>query len=116
MDVILSMLTEETLPNVQWKNEYCVGVVLASEGYPQDPQLGYPLKSVAMDDVKNMVFYAGVAEKDGQLVSNGGRILVATGNGATFTEAKANAYALMDQLSTEGTFFRKDIGHRFQLD
>lgn len=113
VDVILSMLTEDALPEVQWKNEYCVGVVLASEGYPQDPKLGYPLKTVAIDDVKNMIFYAGVAEKDGQLVSNGGRILVATGNGATFTEAKANAYALLDQISTEGTFFRKDIGHRF---
>ncbi len=114
VDVILTMLTEESLPEVKWKDEYCVGVVLASEGYPQDPKLGYPLKNVETDGVTNMVFNAGVAEKDGQLVSNGGRILVATGFAKTFKEAKDNAYALMDKLSTEGTFFRKDIGHRFK--
>ncbi len=114
VDVILTMLTEDKLPEVQWKDEYCVGVVLASEGYPQDPKLGYPLKNVEVDGVTNMIFNAGVAEKDGQLVSNGGRILVATGSAKTFKEAKDNAYALMDKLSTEGTFFRKDIGHRFK--
>ena len=114
VDVILTMLTEDQIPTVEWKNEYCVGVVLASEGYPQDPKLGYPLKNVKADGVNNMIFNAGVTEKDGQIVSNGGRILVVTGSAPTFKEAKANAYAMMDQVSTEGTFFRKDIGHRFK--
>lgn len=114
VDVILTMLTEDSLPEVKWKDEYCVGVVLASEGYPQDPKLGYPLKNVKTDGVMNMIFNAGVAEKDGQLVSNGGRILVAMGSAKTFKEAKDNAYSLMNKLETEGTFFRTDIGHRFK--
>lgn len=112
VEVIFSMLKDKTPPKVTWKDGYCVGIVLASEGYPDAPKLGYPLKS-ANTDANHMIFNAGVAEKDGKLVSNGGRILVATGLGKIFMDAKENAYSLMKEIATEGTFYRKDIGHRF---
>ncbi|MBS7837584.1 phosphoribosylamine--glycine ligase [Wohlfahrtiimonas chitiniclastica] len=114
VDVILTMLSDNPVPSVAWQSGYCVGVVLASKGYPEQPETGYPLKTVAVDESINMIFNAGVAEKAGQLVSNGGRILVATGLGETFDEAKAHAYALMKAIETEGTFYRTDIGHRFK--
>ena len=55
---------------------------------------------------------AGTARQDGQLVASGGRVLAATGRGATLAEAHRRAYALADAIDWPGGFYRRDIGWR----
>lgn len=90
----------------RWSDEACLGVVLASDGYP-----GSYKKGVALDfDGCGKVYHMGTAIKDGQLVTAGGRVAMVTGKGKTLEEAAANAYADVRKAATEGLFFRSDIG------
>lgn len=90
----------------KWSEDACLGVVLASEGYP-----GSYRKGVALDfDGCRKVYHMGTAVKDGKLVSAGGRVAMVTGKGKTLEEAAANAYADVDKAATEGLFYRHDIG------
>jgi len=58
------------------------------------------------------VFHAGTAEKDGQVVTSGGRVLCATALGNTVTEAQQKAYQLVKEISWDGMFHRNDIAYR----
>jgi phosphoribosylamine--glycine ligase len=59
-----------------------------------------------------MVFHAGTARRDGQIIASGGRVLNVTARGATLAEARARAYALVDRIDWPGGFCRRDIGWR----
>jgi phosphoribosylamine---glycine ligase len=59
-----------------------------------------------------MVFHAGTAARDGQIIATGGRVLNVTARGATLAEARAEAYALVDGIDWPGGFCRRDIGWR----
>jgi phosphoribosylamine--glycine ligase len=59
-----------------------------------------------------MVFHAGTAERDGQIIAAGGRVLNVTARGATLAEARAEAYAMVDRIGWPGGFCRRDIGWR----
>ncbi len=91
-----------------------MGVVLAAAGYPGTYPKGdvITLPSLSEETASAKVFHAGTAEKDGAIVTNGGRVLCATALGNSVTEAQANAYALVDKVSWQGMFYRKDIGYR----
>ena len=112
VEIIHNLLTDQVLPEIKWANKYAIGVVLASEGYPDAPQTGYPLNTASFNNEDELVFYAGVKEKEGQLVSDGGRILLNVAIADTFKEAYNKAYANMKALSVPHTFFRTDIGHK----
>ena len=64
------------------------------------------------DSNEAKVFHAGTAEKEGEVVTAGGRVLCATALGATVSEAQQKAYALADKISWKGMFMRRDIGYR----
>ncbi len=91
-----------------------MGVVLAAAGYPGSYPKGdvITLPSLSEESDSAKVFHAGTAEKDGAIVTNGGRVLCATALGNSVTEAQANAYALVEKVSWQGMFYRKDIGYR----
>ena len=59
-----------------------------------------------------MVFHAGTEFKDGNIVTNGGRVLNVTSTGNSLKEAQQNIYAEIDKIKFEGSFYRKDIGYR----
>jgi phosphoribosylamine--glycine ligase len=85
-------------------------VVMAANGYPGTPQKG---GAVGLDKVSGAkVFQAGTAEKDGQLVASGGRVLNVTARGATVTDAQQAAYAAVDVIDFPTGFCRRDIGWR----
>jgi phosphoribosylamine--glycine ligase len=90
-----------------------VCVVLASEGYPAAPRTGDPIEgldpsgAVAGEGV--VVFHAGVAERDGALVTAGGRVLDVVAAGATITEARERAYAAVEGITWPGRHHRTDI-------
>lgn len=95
----------------EWDPRPAVGVVLAAGGYPGDYGKGDVIHG--LDDVTGAkVFHAGTAEKDGNVVTNGGRVLCVTALGDSVTEAQANAYAAVKQINWNGVYHRNDIGHR----
>ena len=97
----------------QWDERASLGVVLAAGGYPENYRKGdviTGLPTEAFEDAK--VFHAGTAEKDGQIVTSGGRVLCVVGLGETVKAAQSRAYALVDQIHWEGMYCRRDIGYR----
>ncbi len=97
----------------RWDERTALGVVLAAGGYPGSYGKGFVINGLteaALLDGK--VFHAGTAEKEGQIVTAGGRVLCACALGETVREAQAEAYALVKPIGWEGVYFRTDIGHR----
>jgi phosphoribosylamine---glycine ligase len=85
-------------------------VVMAANGYPGTPDKG---GTISLDKAAGAkVFHAGTAEKDGQLIANGGRVLNVTATGASVTEAQKVAYAAVDAIDFPTGFCRGDIGWR----
>ncbi len=99
---------------VNWADDHALTVVLAANGYPGAYAKGSVIGGLDAlpEDSAHMVFHAGTARQDGQLVASGGRVLAATGRGATLAEAHRRAYALADAIDWPGGFYRRDIGWR----
>lgn len=112
IEIIYNFLTAKPIPEMKWSKKFAIGVVLASEGYPEAPQTGYPLNTPRFNDDDALIFYAGVKEVDGTLVSDGGRILLNVAIANDFKTAFDKAYRNMQQLDVPHTFFRSDIGHK----
>ena len=98
--------------NFAWKNGYQVAPVVVSGGYPN----AYPKgKEITLDSAKinstgAKIFIAGAVEKEGKLVTSGGRVLACSAFGSTFDAAWKNAYAAIEGVHFEGAFHRNDIG------
>ena len=87
-----------------------VTVVLAAEGYPEGRDAGSPIDGVEDAEAEGaLVFHAGTAVRDGQLVTSGGRILNVTGHGDTLDDARAKAYEACERISFQGARYRRDI-------
>ena len=95
---------------VEWKDGAACCVVVASGGYPVSYKKGYPI--TLPDEIAPDVFVAGAAEKDGQLVTSGGRVLGVTATGKDLDAAIREAYRKTAQVKFENAFYRKDIGAR----
>lgn len=96
-----------------WDSRASVGVVLAAGGYPDAYNKGDVISGLPSDSsLEAKVFHAGTASKDGNVVTNGGRVLCATALGNSVSEAQQNAYKLAEQISWNGMFYRKDIAYR----
>ena len=102
----------DELPEMSWKNEYSVCVVLASKGYPQS----YPKDDqiTGFDEIpsNSFVFHAGTKKQDGKILSNGGRVLGVTALGTTLQSAIDNAYASCKKIHWDNKFQRNDIGKK----
>ncbi len=97
----------------QWDARPSLGVVIAAGGYPSDYAKGAVISGLeAAAALPGKVFHAGTTEKDGAVVTSGGRVLCATALGNSVSEAQQNAYALCREISWEGSFYRSDIGYR----
>lgn len=99
---------------VNWADDHALTVVLAAEGYPGDVKKGSVIGGLEglPETATQMLFQAGTAAQEGRIVANGGRVLNATGRGATLAEAQARAYALADAVDWPEGFYRRDIGWR----
>ena len=96
-----------------WKEQAACCLVLASGGYPLDYKKGCPISGLEEAGKSAVVFHAGTAEKNGQIVTNGGRVLGVTALGDTLEHAIANAYAAAKPIFFQDMHFRNDIGHAF---
>lgn len=99
---------------IRWDQRPAVCVVMSSGGYPGNYEKGKVVTGLdAAAKLKDvMVFHAGTAEKDGQIVTAGGRVLGVTALGDTIAEAKAKAYEAVALISFEGAYCRKDIADK----
>jgi phosphoribosylamine--glycine ligase len=98
---------------IRWRPGAAVGVVMTARGYPVSIDTGRPisgLDQVRGPDVK--VFHAGTAEKDGRLVTAGGRVLAVTARGDDLAGAIARAYDAVERIAWEGVHYRRDIGRK----
>ena len=100
--------------NVEWLPGAAVCVVVASGGYPGPYEKGKPIEGIEdagrLPDVQ--VFHAGTARRDGQIVTDGGRVLGVTARGADIRSAQAAAYDAVRRIRFEGAHYRRDIAAR----
>lgn len=109
---IIDDLLKEKQPDIRWKKEgYSVGVVVAADGYPTEYKKGDMLPDFSYLE-SEQVFYAGVKEVAGQLVSDGGRVYLVEASGKSLLEAREAVYKVLEKNDTTGTFYRKDIGFK----
>lgn len=99
--------------DLRWKDSAACCLVLASGGYPLDYRKGFPISGLEEAGKSAVVFHAGTAEKDGQIVTSGGRVLGVTALGDTLDQAIDNAYAAAKPISFTDMHFRTDIGRAF---
>lgn len=98
---------------VQWDERSAVGVVLAAGGYPNSYAKGEKISGLDKTHPANQkVFHAGTIMRDGEVVTNGGRVLCAVALGDSVSEAQASAYNLAHSISWQDVYYRKDIAYR----
>ncbi|AUI66192.1 MULTISPECIES: phosphoribosylamine--glycine ligase [Glaesserella] len=97
----------------KWCEQAALGIVLAAEGYPGDYRKGDEISGIPTENRQDeKVFLAGVEQKDGKLLTNGGRVLCTTALGSSVFEAQQKALKLAEQIQWQGRFYRRDIGYR----
>ena len=96
----------------EWDRRVALGVVMAAADYPDAPRKGDAIHGLPAATEDSHVFHAGTAEKDGAVVTSGGRVLCVTALGDNVKAAQKRAYEVLDQISFDGMQCRRDIGYR----
>jgi phosphoribosylamine--glycine ligase len=94
---------------IDWSADKAVCVVLASEGYPESSSSGDEISGLDNIPAGVYIYHAGTEERDGRFYTAGGRVLNVVGTGPTVIEARARAYAAVEQIHFEGMQYRTDI-------
>jgi len=98
---------------IKWSSEACVGVVVASGGYPGSYKTGFPIWGIDSVDENVLVFHAGTKlGNDGVIYTDGGRVLAVVGMGRDMAEAREKVYHNLSNIYFEGCYYRKDIALR----
>lgn len=95
-----------------WDPRPALGVVLAAGGYPASYPKGDIISGLDNEELDLKVFHAGTAEKDGDVVTAGGRVLCVSALGNSVKDAQNRAHSGINKIEWNGMFYRKDIGHR----
>ncbi len=97
----------------EWDKRPALGVVLASGGYPDSYKKGNKISGLPLEEqADSKVFHAGTTEKEGNIVSSGGRVLCACALGEDLADAQTKAYKLSQQIHWDNMFYRTDIGFK----
>ena len=111
---IMQAVENETLSEIaaEWRDGRAACVILASGGYPEHYETGKPIDFTEAFPPNVTCYHAGDRERDGKLVTSGGRVLGITATAPTLREALREAYKAADTVSFEGKYLRRDIGQR----
>ena len=93
----------------QWIDDYVVGVMLASKGYPGSYEKG---AEVSGFEVNNHYFVSGLKKENDTFLTSGGRVVLAIGKGKTIQQAQKDAYGNVEKIKSDQLFYRKDIGNK----
>jgi phosphoribosylamine--glycine ligase len=128
--VVIPMIADELAPRlvaaaageldrspIAFRPEPHVGVVLASRGYPGSGPVGLPIHGLEAAEAEAgvVVFQAGTAAREREIVTAGGRVLTVVGRGSTYEDAIARAYSGVSRISFDGMHYRRDIGQKALL-
>ena len=97
---------------IEWSQQHACGVVIAGQGYPEDYSKNNEVsfQATSMDEIK--LFHAGTKLHNEKVLTSGGRVFCATALGKDLQEAQSKAYDLVESVSFDGAFYRKDIGNK----
>ena len=111
VDIMLAVIDNKLDQiEVEWSEDACVGVVMASAGYPGSYKTGLPITGLDNLDKDILVFHAGTkVGSEGQVLTSGGRVLTVVAVGKTIAEARDKVYANIPRIHFEGCHYRKDI-------
>lgn len=114
LDILLAIINNKLNEIViEWSNNACVGVVMASAGYPGSYKTGFPIKGLDKLDGEILVFHAGTKQgENSQVYTDGGRVLTVTATGKTMAEARTRVYQNLPRIHFDGCHYRKDIAAR----
>jgi phosphoribosylamine--glycine ligase len=100
--------------NIEFYPQSCATVMAVSGGYPGDYKKNIPINGLAdLQIADSIVFHAGTKESDNKILTNGGRVLAITSYGNTITEAVDKSKKVLEKISFEGMYYRRDIGYEF---
>jgi phosphoribosylamine--glycine ligase len=105
----------DTLPDPEFYDGSAITVVMCSDGYPEEYEKGFKIDWGTANKLYStniQVFHAGTKWEGDRCVTDGGRVLNVTAKGKTLQEAKDRVYHMCGNIHWEGSFYRKDIGHR----
>ena len=97
---------------LDWDSRKAVGIVMAAKGYPNDYKKGGKIKNLPIEHDGFKVFHAGTEYVDGDIRSNGGRVLCITSLGDSVQSAQKEAYSKLSSIKWDDSFYREDIGYR----
>ncbi len=112
IDILLAVINGNLNQiDVEWSQDACVGVVMASAGYPGSYKTGFPISGLDKLDKDILVFHAGtkIGAEPGEVLTNGGRVLTVVATGSTIAEAREKVYNNIPRIHFEGCHYRKDI-------
>jgi phosphoribosylamine--glycine ligase len=99
--------------SADWDSRAAIGIVMAAGGYPASYEKGKVISGLdEVDDETSKVFHAGTSDKDGQVVTSGGRVLCVVSLGDNVTDAQHQVYEKVKKIQWDGAFYRTDIGYR----
>ncbi len=112
VDIMLAVVNnklEQEQVNVEYSEDACTGVVMASAGYPGSYKTGLPISGLDNLDKDILVFHAGTKLASGQVLTSGGRVLTVAAMGKTLAEAREKVYGNLPRIHFEGCHYRQDI-------
>ena len=106
-EIIFKLLKHETV-ELEIDQRVCLGVVLASKGYPGKTEIHGPIQH--LDQVDSMIYHMGTSKQGDAFINQGGRVLCITALADTIEEAKARVYQDLKKIDAKQCFYRSDIG------
>ncbi|MBM3148966.1 MAG: phosphoribosylamine--glycine ligase, partial [Chloroflexi bacterium] len=114
VDIILDIIDNRLHETpVEWNDDACMGVVMASGGYPGDYKTGFAIQGLDKVDPEIMIFHAGTKQgENSQICTDGGRVLTVTACGKNMAEAREKVYQNITHIYFKDCHYRKDIAAR----
>lgn len=118
LDILLACVQGKLadLGNLAWLDQMAMGVVMAAGGYPGHFTKGDEITGIEAASSQALVFQAGTRAANGQLFTDGGRVLTVVGQSEDVTSALNQAYSAVSQIQFHNAYFRRDIGHRLTVN
>ena len=107
--VVLTDFLAGKTPTLTWSKKYCVGVVLASKGYPEKCEKGHEIRGLEDLDTETNVFFSGVSQGNEGLATDGGRVMLATRKSGSLVLARNELYEDITKIKCDNLFYRTDI-------